>query len=205
MKLITLYRSLSQVTDPLQSRSFERRSAISPWNKVVGGLTPVEGVRIWKYSMGFEPASGFSKLTPPQDEAWTVSAPTPASGAPSSLASARSDRKSPTKPAPAGSGAYQRRSAGAGAARCCKPPPGSEHACGHSRDRAPRPDAYRPSHTCARKSAPLPRHGSVAGDAPAARGHAAGSHSGGREPGCPGPPAQIRTCALTHTAPTLGD
>ena len=26
----------------------------------------------------------------------------------------------------------------------------------------------------------------------------------GREPGCPGPPAQIRTCALTHTAPTLG-
>ena len=30
------------------------------------------------------------------------------------------------------------------------------------------------------------------------------SHGGGREPGCPGPPAQIRTCALTHTAPTLG-
>ena len=28
--------------------------------------------------------------------------------------------------------------------------------------------------------------------------------SGGREPGCPGPPAQIRTCALTHTAPTSG-
>ena len=27
---------------------------------------------------------------------------------------------------------------------------------------------------------------------------------GGREPGCPGPPAQIRTCALAHTAPTLG-
>ncbi len=26
----------------------------------------------------------------------------------------------------------------------------------------------------------------------------------GREPGCPGPPAQIRTCALTHTAPTSG-
>ena len=26
----------------------------------------------------------------------------------------------------------------------------------------------------------------------------------GREPGCPGPPAQIRTCALTHTAPNLG-
>ena len=26
----------------------------------------------------------------------------------------------------------------------------------------------------------------------------------GREPGYPGPPAQIRTCALTHTAPTLG-
>ena len=26
----------------------------------------------------------------------------------------------------------------------------------------------------------------------------------GREPGCPHPPAQIRTCALTHTAPTLG-
>ena len=31
-----------------------------------------------------------------------------------------------------------------------------------------------------------------------------GADSGGREPGCPGPPAQIRTCALTHTAPTLG-
>ena len=32
------------------------------------------------------------------------------------------------------------------------------------------------------------------------------SYSGGRgrEPGYPGPPAQIRTCALTHTAPTLG-
>ena len=29
-------------------------------------------------------------------------------------------------------------------------------------------------------------------------------HGGGREPGCPGPPAQIRTCALAHTAPTLG-
>ena len=27
---------------------------------------------------------------------------------------------------------------------------------------------------------------------------------GGREPGYPGPPAQIRTCALAHTAPTLG-
>ena len=26
----------------------------------------------------------------------------------------------------------------------------------------------------------------------------------GREPGYPGPPAQIRTCALAHTAPTLG-
>ena len=26
----------------------------------------------------------------------------------------------------------------------------------------------------------------------------------GREPGFPGPPAQIRTCALTHTAPTSG-
>ena len=25
----------------------------------------------------------------------------------------------------------------------------------------------------------------------------------GRELGCPGPPAQIRTCALTHPAPTL--
>ena len=45
----------------------------------------------------------------------------------------------------------------------------------------------------------------VAGDDPAAPAHAGGSHSGGREPGCPGPPAQIRTCALTHTAPTLGD
>ena len=31
-----------------------------------------------------------------------------------------------------------------------------------------------------------------------------GADSCGREPGCPGPPAQIRTCALTHTAPTLG-
>ena len=30
------------------------------------------------------------------------------------------------------------------------------------------------------------------------------TRGGGREPGCPGPPAQIRTCALTHTAPTLG-
>ena len=29
-------------------------------------------------------------------------------------------------------------------------------------------------------------------------------HGRGREPGYPGPPAQIRTCALTHTAPTLG-
>ena len=26
----------------------------------------------------------------------------------------------------------------------------------------------------------------------------------GRDPGFPGPPAQIRTCALTHTAPALG-
>ena len=26
----------------------------------------------------------------------------------------------------------------------------------------------------------------------------------GREPGYPGPPAQIRTCALTHPAPALG-
>ena len=31
-----------------------------------------------------------------------------------------------------------------------------------------------------------------------------GADSCGREPGCPSPPAQIRTCALTHTAPTLG-
>ena len=30
------------------------------------------------------------------------------------------------------------------------------------------------------------------------------SYGCGREPGCPGPPAQIRTCALTHTAPTSG-
>ena len=29
-------------------------------------------------------------------------------------------------------------------------------------------------------------------------------YGGGREPGYPGPPAQIRTCALAHTAPTLG-
>ena len=26
----------------------------------------------------------------------------------------------------------------------------------------------------------------------------------GRDAGCPAPPAQIRTCALTHTAPTSG-
>ena len=26
----------------------------------------------------------------------------------------------------------------------------------------------------------------------------------GRNAGCPAPPAQIRTCALTHTAPTFG-
>ena len=26
----------------------------------------------------------------------------------------------------------------------------------------------------------------------------------GRDAGCPAPPAQIRTCALTHTAPTFG-
>ena len=32
-----------------------------------------------------------SKLTPPQDEAWTVSAPTPASGAPSSPPSAQAE------------------------------------------------------------------------------------------------------------------
>ena len=127
--------------------------------------------------MGFVPASGFSRLTPPQDEEWTVSTPTPASGAPSSPASARSDRKSPTKPAPAGSGAYQRRSVGAGAARCCRRPPGSAPACGHSRDRAPTPDAYRPSHTCARKYAPPPRPGGVAGDDPGARAHADGSHT----------------------------
>ena len=148
-----------------------------PVEQVVGGLTPVEGVRIWKCNMGFEPASGFSKLTPPQDEAWTVSAPTPASGAPSSPASARSDRKSPTKPAPAGSGAYQRRSAGAGAARCCRRPPGAARACGHCRGRAPRRDAYRPSHTCARKYAPPLRLGGVAGDDPAAPAHAGGSHT----------------------------
>ena len=26
----------------------------------------------------------------------------------------------------------------------------------------------------------------------------------GRDTGCPAPPARIRTCALTHTAPTFG-
>ena len=36
---------------------------------------------------------------------------------------------------------------------------------------------------------------------PAQRSHRCGR---GREPGYPGPPAQIRTCALAHTAPTLG-
>ena len=35
-------------------------------------------------------------------------------------------------------------------------------------------------------------------------GHVHLLHVCGREPGCPGPPAQIRTCALTHTAPTSG-
>ena len=34
--------------------------------------------------------------------------------------------------------------------------------------------------------------------------HTVGHRGRGREPGYPGPPAQIRTCALTHTAPTLG-
>ena len=48
----------------------------------------------------------------------------------------------------------------------------------------------------------LQADGPAGGAALRYRGHPRGGC--GREPGCPGPPAQIRTCALTHTAPTLG-
>ena len=51
--------ALSYAAGLANDRMF-RCSNSSPWNKVVGGLTPVEGVRIRKCNMGFEPASGFS-------------------------------------------------------------------------------------------------------------------------------------------------